>query len=75
MEGRTIVVCGDCGRTAEVAGEMPREYRDAFTDLVEEAGWMPRPGSQFAMVCGVCAAQYEGSETRDDEEKVRRSLS
>jgi hypothetical protein len=70
MEGRTQLVCGDCGRTCEVVGEMPREYRDAFTRCVFEKGWVPRPGATFAMICGECLKKYEGHETRDDAEKM-----
>ena len=71
MEGRTQLVCGDCGRTCEVAGEMPAEYRDAFTQCVCEQGWVPRPGAQFEMICGECLARnYQGHETRDDAAKM-----
>ena len=73
MEGRSRLVCGDCGRTCDVAGEMPGEYRAAFTQCVIDQGWAPRPGARFAMICGACLAKYEGHETRDDEEKIRNS--
>jgi len=70
MEGRSRLVCGDCGRTCEIAGEMPHEYRDRFLSCVGD-GWVPRPGNQLTMICGMCAAKYEGSETRDDAAKLR----
>lgn len=70
MEGRTRIVCADCGRTRELAGEMPREYTDCFTQIVDEDGFVPRPGSKEGFLCGACLATYEGSETRDDAEKL-----
>jgi hypothetical protein len=70
MEGRARLVCGDCGRTCDVAGEMPGEYRAAFTRCVSDQGWAPRPGAHLVMICGVCLATYEGSETKDDAEKI-----
>ena len=69
MEGRSRLVCGDCGRTCDIAGEMPHEYRDQFLQCVGD-GWVPRPGHLLTMICGVCAAKYEGSETRDDAAKL-----
>ena len=72
MEGRARLVCGDCGRTCEIAGEMPHEYREAFRACVVEQGYVPRPGNQLAFICGACATRYEGSETRDDSEKIRQ---
>lgn len=72
MEGRTRLVCGDCGRLREVSGEMPHEYRDCFARFVAEEGWVPRPGSnRGVLICGACSARYEGSETRDDGENIR----
>lgn len=71
MEGRSRLICADCGRTCDVAGEMPREYRAAFTQCVIDQGWAPRPGARFAMICGACLAKYEGHETKDDENKIR----
>lgn len=70
MEGRTQLVCADCGRTCEIAGELPAEYRDAFTKCVCEEGWAPRPGAHLALICGVCLATYVGHETRDDGAKM-----
>ena len=69
MEGRSQLVCGDCGRTCEVCGEMPHEYRGAFMKCVGD-GWVPRPGNRVVMICGECAEKYEGSETRDDAAKI-----
>jgi len=69
MEGRTQVICADCGRTREVSGEMPRDYTDCFRQIVDEDGFVPRPGGA-GFLCGACLATYEGSETRDDAEKL-----
>jgi len=69
MEGRAHVVCTDCGRTREVSGEMPREYSDCFRQIVVAEGFVPRPGGS-GFLCGACLASYEGSETRDDAEKL-----
>jgi len=74
VEGRTRLVCADCGRTADVSGEMPEDYTACFDRFVHEEGWVPRPGAQLAMICGECAADYEGSETKDDAKKIRRGL-
>lgn len=70
MEGRTHLVCADCGRTCDVAGEMPDEYRGAFIACIQREGWIPRPGANLTMICGVCARRYEGSETHDDGERI-----
>lgn len=70
MEGRTHLVCGDCGRTCDVEGEMPDEYRGAFVACIQREGWVPRPGAHLALICGECAKKYEGSETHDDGEKM-----
>jgi hypothetical protein len=72
MEGRTLLTCADCGRTREVAGELPRDYTLSFAAAVHDQGWIPRPGSTLALICGACAATYEGSETREDEKKIPR---
>ena len=70
MEGRVQLRCGDCGRTREISGEIPEEYVRCFERYVDEEGWVPRPGSAPAFVCGPCLARYSGHETVDDEEKV-----
>ena len=70
MEGRTQLVCGDCGRTSEVVGELPGEYRAAFARCVSDEGWAPRPGAHLVLICGACLAKYVGHETRDDAEKI-----
>jgi hypothetical protein len=70
MEGRTIITCRDCGRRESVEGEIPGEYTECFTKVVSEGGWVIAPGSK-EMLCGACLATYMGSETRDDEEKIR----
>lgn len=70
MEGRTRVVCADCGRTREIAGEMPGDYSACFLEVVREDGFVPRPGSAGGYLCGACLATYEGSETTDDAEKI-----
>ena len=73
MEGRTLLTCADCGRTREISGELPRDYTLSFAAAVADEGWIPRPGSTLALICGPCAARYEGSETREDEEKIAES--
>ncbi len=70
MEGRVLLTCSDCGRTREIAGELPDEFRDCFTRYVQEEGWLPKPGAQVAFMCGACASKYEGHETRDDAPKA-----
>lgn len=70
MEGRTRLTCRDCGRTESVEGELPAEYTDCFTKVVQEGGWVVAPGSNLALLCGRCLATYIGSETADDEEKL-----
>ena len=71
MEGRSRLVCGDCGRACEIVGEMPTEYRACFLKCVDDQGWVPRPGHSVVLICGDCAKKYEGSETRDDAAKLR----
>ncbi|HKO58172.1 MAG TPA: hypothetical protein VJ276_20055 [Thermoanaerobaculia bacterium] len=65
-----LVVCADCGRRREVSGEMPEDYLACFLQVVQEEGFVPRPGVQLAMICGPCAATYKGHETVDDDEKI-----
>lgn len=72
MEGRVTIVCAECGRTREVSGEMPEEYTNCFLQIVKEDGFVPRPGVKCDFICGSCLRKYEGSETADDEEKIRR---
>ena len=72
MEGRYRIVCAECGRKREVSGEIPEEYTACFVKVVEEDGFVPRPGNACAFICGSCLRRYEGHETVDDEEKVRR---
>ena len=69
MEGRTILVCRDCGRRESVEGEIPGEYTDCFQQVVRDAGFVVAPGSTD-LLCGRCLATYMGSETADDEEKI-----
>lgn len=71
MEGQTQLKCRDCGRTASVSGEMPVEYSQCFATVVQRDGWVVAPGGRVEMLCGECLKNYTGSETRDDEEKVR----
>jgi hypothetical protein len=68
MEGRVLLTCGECGRTREISGEIPREYTDCFAQAAREDGWVPRPGApQPAFVCGACLArEFAGHETVDD---------
>ncbi|HEV2718830.1 MAG TPA: hypothetical protein VG323_02335 [Thermoanaerobaculia bacterium] len=72
MEARATVTCAECGRTREVAGEIPSEYTACFAQIVAEDGFVPRPGATTAFVCGDCLRRYEGagSESRDDAEKI-----
>ncbi len=71
MEGRVRIVCAECGRTAEVSGELPEEYTDCFVSVVRQEGFVPRPGVELAFICGACLRKYEGHETVDDELKVK----
>jgi hypothetical protein len=51
---------------------MPEEYTACFLEVVERDGFVPAPGENNAdMLCGACLAAYKGSETADDEEKIR----
>jgi hypothetical protein len=73
VEGRVKIVCAECGRAREVSGEIPEEYTDCFIKIVREDGFVPRPGvAALTFICGTCLRKYEGHETVDDEEKVRR---
>jgi len=72
VEGRTQLVCADCGRMREVSGEMPRDYTECFVEIVREDGFVPRPGGSAGFLCGACLETYKGSETRDDEENIER---
>jgi hypothetical protein len=72
MEGQTLLICRDCGRTAFVRGEMPEEYTACFVEVVQRDGFVPAPGENNAdMLCGACLATYKGSETADDEAKIQ----
>lgn len=52
---------------------MPEEYAACFVEVVQRDGFVPAPGgANLAFICGTCAAGYKGSETADDEEKIRR---
>ena len=70
MEGRTQLICRDCGRRESVEGEIPAEYFSCFMKVVQEGGWVVAPGSKVELLCGPCLATYMGSETKDDEEKI-----
>jgi len=71
VQGQTQLRCRDCGRTAGVSGEMPGEYSACFVKVVQRDGWVVAPGSKVEFLCGACLRNYEGSESRDDEEKIR----
>ena len=71
MKGRTQIRCAECGRTREVAGEIPEEYTACFRRVVEEDGFVPRPGAELVLICGRCLLRYAGHETVDDEEKLQ----
>jgi len=51
---------------------MPEEYTACFASIVRDDGFVPRPGVGLAFICGACLRKFEGHETVDDEEKVRR---
>ncbi len=70
MEGQTLLTCRDCGRTASVRGEMPKEYTACFFEVVQREGFVVAPGNRCEMICGECLKSYEGSETHDDAEKL-----
>jgi hypothetical protein len=72
MEGRVQLVCAECGGTREVVGEIPDEYIACFAEAVAEDGFVPRPGTALALICGACLRRYEstGTESRDDAEKI-----
>ena len=70
MEGRVRIRCAECGRIAECSGEIPEEYTSCFAKIVREEGFVPRPGAQFAMICGNCLKKFSGHETVDDQDKV-----
>jgi hypothetical protein len=69
MEGRVQVVCAECGRRREVSGEIPEEYTACFAQIVREDGFVPRPGTAPAFICGTCLRKYvgPGTESTDDE--------
>ena len=68
MQARATVACAECGRTREVSGEIAAEYTQCFAQIVAEDGFVPRPGTTVAFLCGNCLRAYEGpgSESRDD---------
>jgi len=68
MEARTTVKCAECGRSREVAGEIAEEYTRCFAQIVAEDGFVPRPGTSLALICGACLRAYDGpgTESRDD---------
>ena len=72
MDGRVRIRCAECGKTRDLSGEIPEEYTACFQNIVREDGFVPRPGVDLALICGVCLLRYEGHETVDDEEIVRR---
>ena len=70
MEGQVLLRCRDCGRTASVSGEMPEEYSSCFLEVARRDGWVVAPGARLDMLCGECLRSYQGSETKDDGEKL-----
>lgn len=50
---------------------MPEEYFSCFVEVVRRDGWVVAPGSRVEFLCGACLRNYKGSETSDDEEKIR----
>lgn len=71
MEARVLLRCGECELTAEIVGEIPAEYTQAFDDAVHRDGWVPRPGNPDTLICRDCLTAYEGHESVDDEAKVQ----
>lgn len=76
MEARAAVTCAECGRSREVSGEIPDEYIACFARVVSEDGFVPRPGTAPALICGECLRGYEspGTESRDDGDAADRKL-
>ena len=72
MKGQAVLTCRDCRRTATVSGELPAEYSSCFRKVIADGGWVVAPGDRGDLLCGECLRTYEGSETHDDAEKVRR---
>lgn len=70
MEGRVLLKC-ECGKSREIAGELPEEYTRSFDQAVHDEGWAPRPGSANVLICGACLAHFAGHETVDDEPKAQ----
>jgi len=68
LEARATVTCAECGRSREVSGEISAEYTACFAQIVAEDGFVPRPGTTVALICGECLQRYEGpgTESRDD---------
>jgi hypothetical protein len=68
VEARATVTCAECGKTREVAGEIPDEYTACFARIVKEDRFVPQPGTAVAFICGACLRAYEGpgTESRDD---------
>ena len=68
MEGRVLLKCGECERTAEIVGEIPDEYTKSFDEAVHRDGWVPRPGTDDSpLICRECLRRrYEGHESVDD---------
>lgn len=68
MEARAQITCAECGRTREVSGEIAEEYTACFVQVINEDGFVPRPGTTLALICGQCLRAYEGpgTESRDD---------
>jgi hypothetical protein len=50
---------------------MPEEFSSCFVEVVRRDGWVVAPGVRVELLCGECLVKYRGSETEDDEEKVR----
>jgi hypothetical protein len=73
VEARATVTCAECGKTREVAGEIPDEYTACFVQIVKEDGFVPKPGTTVALLCGACLRAYEGpgSESTDDAPAIR----
>jgi hypothetical protein len=72
MEGRTRLVCADCGRTCELPARC-RELSGNVYALRHDAGLSAAANATLALICGACLAKYVGHETRDDAAKCTSS--
>jgi len=74
MEARALITCAECGRSREVSGEIPSEYTACFVQVVNEDGFVPKPGTTVAFICGACLRAYEGPGTESRDDSQHRSV-